>query len=173
MDLNLCLRHSSTSVVYASSHVFGHQPTIHNPTWIPFKHALPKAKGEEQQLRRCWIHFSLLTEWYQMLQWKMKCHGDENSGPHWISYTHKSRNKDKTHPKIKQIHFWLAHQCLGGTTGLDNQTGSQVPYPAKKDCLSKTWKLVSNFGHDIETNYGPDTLRTTRLTTYQPFHFTY
>ena len=40
-------------------------------------------------------------------------------------------------------------------------------YTEKKDCLSMTWKLVNNSGHNTENNYGLDTLKTTWLTTCQ------
>ena len=43
----------------------------------------------------------------------------------------------------------------------------------KKGVFVYDVKVGKQSGHDIESNYGPDTLRTTRLTTCQPFHLTY
>ena len=96
----------------------------------------------------------------------------EYSAPDWMPYNHKNNNETKMHPEIKQKHSRSAHQCLRETTRT-TKLDSSYHAQEKKNCLSMTWKLVNNSWHGIETNDGTDTLRTSRLTTCQPFHLTY
>ena len=43
------------------------------------------------------------------------------------------KDKGMAHPKIKQKYSRSTHQCLQETTGLDNQTGFQVPFTGKRN----------------------------------------
>ena len=141
MDHNLHLRYSITSAVHGASHMSGHHHTTHNPMvkqkvlWI-LLNVLYSKQQEGTTTEEILNTFLLSYRTTPNVTVKNEMSPKEALMGRKLQITldalRPQKNKGKMHLKIKQKHYRSAHQCLRENTGLDNQTGFQVPYKGNK-----------------------------------------
>ena len=168
--------------------MFGHHSTTHNPMvkwnilWIPLNVLCSKQRRRDNN-KRDTIYIS------PFIPNNTKCYSEKwnvsRRSTHWMKtpdYTGcfmptKTQRKARCIPKQnKTIHSQCTTVCeklQAWTTKLDSRYQTLEKKKKKKDCLSMTFKMINNSGYGTESNNYPDKLRTTRLTTCQPFHSIY